>query len=127
MAKKRPFASWIRLPIGILGTFLAFSLLAACESTSSTSSSSPSSDEYRDEVADYCKKKAREERNAFLKEEQMLRKPETDRGVRARQIFNKTYASCMENYNLPVSDALERPPVMAAYPYSLRPDSKIAL
>ena len=97
----------ILIALCIFLVLFAFSFLAACESTKTVSSKtkvSPSNQEFRDQVAEYCKVKAQKERINFVKREKALHKPERDLGVRARQVFNKTFEKCLRGHNVPKSN-----------------------
>lgn len=106
MTRKKLFFPESRILSGALGILFAFSLLTACESTKATSSdtkAAPSDEEYRDQVAAYCKEKAQKERRLFVKLEKAERKPERDLGVRARTVFNRAYELCLDSYGMPKS------------------------
>ncbi|MCE2509643.1 MAG: hypothetical protein J4G10_01480 [Alphaproteobacteria bacterium] len=124
MTEKRPLSPWVQTLGSALGLLLALSLLAACESAKSTPSSAPSEEEYRDQVTAYCEAKAQQERQAFVKQERSLRKPERDLGVRARQVFNQAFALCLESYDLPRSSSSGRPAAKAPVQLGLRLESE---
>jgi len=104
MNRKKLFLSVPRTLACILGVLFAFSLLAACESTNAVSSKtkiSPSDEEYRDQLAEYCKGKAQKARVVFGKQEKAQHKPERDLGVRARQVFNQAFEKCLRGHSVP--------------------------
>lgn len=99
MTSRNLFSRLPRPAAMVFGMLLPFFLLSACETIS------PSSPEkkYRDDVAHYCKILAKKEKTRFVRAEKANPKNTgRDLGVRGRQVFNQTYAQCMEGYGQPV-------------------------